>query len=74
MNDIPELEKNNPPNENLANADPTPKSEADLTPEEKAEQVRLKRISLHQRMLSRMVEVGYAGLTDEERAYWNSVY
>ncbi len=74
MNDIPELEKNNPPNENLANADPMPKSEADLTPEEKAEQVRLQRISLHQRMLSRMVTVGYAGLNDEERAYWNSVY
>ena len=50
------------------------KSEADLTPEQKAEQVRLNRISLHQRMLSRMVEVGYEGLTDEERAYWNSVY
>ena len=31
-------------------------------------------ISLHQQMLSRMVKVGYEGLTNEERAYWNSVY
>lgn len=29
---------------------------------------------LHQRMLSAMVKKGYAGLTPEERAYWNSVY
>ena len=29
---------------------------------------------LHQRMLSAMVNKGYAGLTTEERAYWNSVY
>lgn len=29
---------------------------------------------LHQRMLSAMVKKGYAGLTTEERAYWNSVY
>jgi hypothetical protein len=29
---------------------------------------------LHQRMLSAMVKKGYAGLTLEERAYWNSVY
>lgn len=29
---------------------------------------------LHQRMLSDMVKKGYAGLTTEERAYWNSVY
>lgn len=39
-----------------------------------SENNRLAQISLHQRMLSRMVKVGYAGLTDEERAYWNSVY
>ena len=29
---------------------------------------------LHQRMLSAMVKKGYAELTPEERAYWNSVY
>ncbi|MCA6493104.1 MAG: hypothetical protein IM572_10550 [Chitinophagaceae bacterium] len=29
---------------------------------------------LHQRMLSTMVNKGYAGLTPEARAYWNSVY
>lgn len=29
---------------------------------------------LHQRMLSAMVKKGYAGLTLEERAYWNSMY
>ena len=29
---------------------------------------------LHQRMLSAMVKKGYAGLTPEARAYWNSVY
>jgi hypothetical protein len=28
----------------------------------------------HQRMLSAIVINGYEGLTDEERAYWNSVY
>jgi hypothetical protein len=32
------------------------------------------RFLLHQRMLSAMVKKGYAGLTPEERAYWNSVY
>ncbi len=29
---------------------------------------------LHQRMLSAMVKKGYAGLTPEERVYWNSIY
>jgi len=28
----------------------------------------------HQRMLSAIVKKSYEGLTDEERAYWNSVY
>lgn len=30
--------------------------------------------NLHQRMLSRIVQVGYEGLNDEEKAYWNNVY
>jgi len=29
---------------------------------------------LHQRMLGAIVKKGYAELTPEERAYWNSVY
>lgn len=31
-------------------------------------------MSLYQRMRSALVTKGYEGLTDEERAYWNSVY
>ena len=31
-------------------------------------------MSLYQRMRSALVIKGYEGLTDEERAYWNSVY
>ena len=31
-------------------------------------------MSLYQRMRSALVVKGYEGLTDEERAYWNSVY
>ena len=31
-------------------------------------------MSLHQRMRSALVIKGYEGLTDKERAYWNSVY
>jgi len=73
MNNIPEPESNGPDKDQTI-PNPIVKSEADLTPEEKSEQDRLKRFSLHQRMLSRMVEVGNEGLTDEERAYWNSVY
>jgi hypothetical protein len=39
-----------------------------------SENNKLTQVSLHQRMLSRMVKVGYGELNDEERAYWNSVY
>ena len=31
-------------------------------------------MGLYQRMRSVLVIKGYDGLTDEERAYWNSVY
>ena len=31
-------------------------------------------MSLYQRMRSALVTKGYEGLTDDERAYWNSVY
>ena len=31
-------------------------------------------MGLYQRMRSALVIKGYNGLTDEERAYWNSVY
>jgi hypothetical protein len=31
-------------------------------------------MGLYQRMRSALVIKGYEGLTDEERAYWNSVY
>lgn len=73
MNNIPQPESNGPDKDQTI-PNPMVKSEADLTPEEKSEQDRLNRISLHQSMLSRMVKVGFGGLTDEERAYWNSVY
>ncbi len=31
-------------------------------------------MSLYQRMRSALATKGYEGLTDDERAYWNSVY
>lgn len=74
MDQLPEKEKKNASAEDQANASPVSKPEAELTPEEKAELSRMNGISLHQRMLSRMVKVGFEDLTDEERAYWNSVY
>ena len=43
--------------------------------EQKQEQpVKASPMISHQRMLSAIVKKGYEGLTDEERAYWNSVY
>ena len=61
---------------------PTPENNTPIQPdnnenqEEKKEDkpVKVSPMILHQRMLSAMVKKGYEGLTDEERAYWNSAY
>jgi hypothetical protein len=52
---------------------PNPSDEPDKKEEEPKQDARA-RFLLHQRMLSTMVKKGYAELTPEERAYWNSVY
>ena len=52
---------------------PNPSEEPDKKEEEHKQDVRAKFL-LHQHMLSAMVKKGYAELTPEERAYWNSVY
>jgi hypothetical protein len=52
---------------------PSPSEERDKKEGEPKEHASPKFL-LHQRMLSAMVKKGYAGLTTEERAYWNSVY
>jgi len=55
------------------NQPPKPSEEQDKKEEDPKQDDRAKFL-LHQRMLSAMVKKGYAGLTLEERAYWNSVY
>ena len=55
------------------NQPPNPSEEPDKKEEEPKQDDRAKFL-LHQRMLSAMVKKGYAELTTEERAYWNSVY
>jgi hypothetical protein len=50
-----------------------PSEESDKKEEEPKQDAKAKFL-LHQRMLSAIVKKGYAGLTLEERAYWNSVY
>ena len=52
---------------------PNPSEEPDKKEVEPKQDARAKFL-LHQRMLSTMVKKGYAELTPEERAYWNSVY
>ena len=52
---------------------PKPSEEQDKKEENPKQDARAK-ILLHQRMLSAMVKKGYAELTLEERACWNSVY
>jgi hypothetical protein len=52
---------------------PNPSEEPDKKEEEPRQDARAKFL-LHQPMLSAIVKKGYAGLTLEERAYWNSVY
>jgi hypothetical protein len=52
---------------------PNPSEEPDKKEENPKQDARTKFL-LHQRMLSAMVKKGYAELTLEERAYWNSVY
>ena len=52
---------------------PNPSEEPDKKEEEPRQDARAKFL-LHQTMLSAIVKKGYAGLTLEERAYWNSVY
>ena len=55
------------------NQPPNPSEERDKEKGERKQAASAKFL-LHQRMLSAMVKKGYAGLTTEERAYWNSVY
>ena len=55
------------------NQPPTPSEEPDKKEVEPKQDAKAKYL-LHQRMLSAMVKKGYAELTSEERAYWNSVY
>jgi hypothetical protein len=55
------------------NQPPNPSEEQDIK-EGDTKQAASAKFLLHQRMLSAMVKKGYAGLTPEERAYWNSVY
>jgi len=52
---------------------PNPYEEQDKK-EGEPKQDAMAKFLLHQRMLSAMVKKGYAELTPEERAYWNSVY
>ena len=52
---------------------PNPSEEPDKKEVEPKQDAKA-RFLLHQRMLSAMVKKGYADLTPEERAYWNSVY
>jgi hypothetical protein len=52
---------------------PNPSEEQDKKEGQPKQDARAKFL-LHQRMLSAMVKKGYAELTPEERAYWNSVY
>ena len=52
---------------------PNPSEEPDKKEGQPKQDARAKFL-LHQRMLSAMVKKGYAQLTPEERAYWNSVY
>jgi hypothetical protein len=52
---------------------PNPSEEQDKKEEDPKPKARAGFL-LHQRMLSAMVKKGYAELTPEERAYWNSVY
>ncbi len=56
------------------NHQPLNPSEEPDKKEEKPKQDDRAKFLLHQRMLSAMVKKGYAELTPEERAYWNSVY
>jgi hypothetical protein len=55
------------------NQPPKPSEERDKK-EGEHKQAASAKFLLHQRMLSAMVKKGYAGLTTEERSYWNSVY
>lgn len=55
------------------NQPPNPSEEQVINEGESMQDAKAKFL-LHQRMLSVMVKKGYAGLTPEERAYWNSVY
>lgn len=55
------------------NQPPNPSEEQVINEGESKEEASAKFL-LHQRMLSAMVKKGYAGLTPEEKAYWNSVY
>jgi hypothetical protein len=56
------------------NNQPTNPSEEPDKKEGEPKQDAMAKFLLHQRMLSAMVNKGYAELTMEERAYWNSMY
>jgi hypothetical protein len=58
----------------INNDQPPNPSEEQVINEGKSKQDASAKFLLHQRMLSAMVKKGYAELTPEERAYWNSVY
>lgn len=55
------------------NQPPNPSEERDKEDGEPKQDASAKFLLL-QRMLTAMVNKGFAGLTPEERAYWNSVY
>ena len=74
MDQLSDKEKKNSSNKGHVYTNPIDNAEADCTPKEQNEPDRLNGISFHQQMLSRIVKVGYEGLTEEEKAYWNSVY